>query len=514
LGLACLAALAQNQDDPLEVFDANLDLWQQICEQDQALGAMREFFQGPLDRFLNPVVYAAYSSLLPEARKKIDQLEQQARAYLQGSGLDSGLQALLQRQSARILGERGQSTVAFSAMYLDQLPFILAQAKYLLEEAHAGCRILIGGAAMSALSVPELLRAAPFVDAVVVGEGEVAFQALLDKQPLAGIPGCWYREQGVIRCAGEGSVPQNLAALRRPDFSLLAGAGYFNPVPVLPVYGCRGCKWRRCRFCTHNHSFGLYRERPPLLVVREMQALQERWGCRHFYFVDQYVDPLYLSALSDAILELKLGCRFQIMARTVAGYTPALLHKAAQAGCCWISWGVESGSQKLLSLMNKGTSPEIALRVLSDASAEGISNLVMMIFGAPGSDAACLEQTLAFLDRAWTNIDGMTASAFVLFDQTEFGSHPERYGLDVLGKNHILSVQGHPIHDLKLRFRREGEPGRSESPLAALEIEKLERFKAWLPELPFHGTLCCEHYLLYADALQTNHRPRTKQRPA
>jgi len=250
------------------------------------------------------------------------------------------------------------------------------------------------------------------------------------------------------------------------------------------------------------------------MLAKEMLALKLRFGCRHFYFVDQYVDPEYLSALSDAILELKLDCRFQIMARTVAGYTPALLHKAAQAGCCWISWGVESGSQKLLNLMNKGTAPEIALRVLRDASAAGISNLVMMIFGAPGSDARCLEETFAFLDRAWNDIDGMTASAFVLFDQTDFASHPERFGLEILGKNSILGVDGHPVHDLKLRFRRESEPGRSESPLAALEIEKWERYKAWLPELPFHGVLCCEHYLLYADALQASHRPRRKQRPA
>ena len=514
LGLACLAALARDQDAPLDLFDANLELWQHLCDQDLTLGAMRAFFQGSMDRFLNPAVYAGHSIRMPEARRKIDQLEQQAREYLQGNGLGSGLQELLQRHTARILREKSPETVAFSAMYLDQLPFILAQAKYLVEEEKAGCRILIGGAAMSALSVPELMGAAPFVAAVVIGEGEVAFQALLKKQPLATIPGCWYRDQGDIRFAGEGIVQQDLASLCMPDFSQLAGGGYFNPVPVMPVYGCRGCKWRRCRFCTHNHSFGVYRERPPRMVAKEMLALRMRFGCRHFYFVDQYVDPIYLNELSDAILELKLDCRFQIMARTVAGYTPELLHKAAQAGCCWISWGVESGSQKLLNLMNKGTTPEIALRVLRDATAEGISNLVMMIFGAPGSDASCLDETFTFLDRAWMHIDGMTASAFVLFDQTDFGSHPERFGLEILGKNRVLCVEGRPLYDLKLRFRRDSEPGRSESPLAAMEIEKWERYKAWLPELPFHGALCCEHYLLYADALQASHRPGRNQRPA
>jgi len=330
---------------------------------------------------------------------------------------------------------------------------------------------------------------------------------LLDGLPFAQIPGCWFRERDTVASTGDPAAPDDLSLLPIPDFDRLAGGGYFNPLPVMPIYGSRGCKWRRCRFCAHNRSFGRYRQRPAALVAEEMREKQSRFGCRHFYIADQYVDPLFLNGLSNEILRTGLDCRFQIMARTTPDYTPALLEKAARAGCCWISWGMESGSQRMLDIMNKGTCPDTSLDVIRNASAEGISNLLMMIFGAPGSDPAARDETFSFLERAWSHIDGMTASAFVLFDQTGFSRDPGKYGLKILGGNRILDLEGKPVHDLKLRFYRDTEDGRRESPLAAEEIEAWENRRVWLPPLPFHGKLCCEHYLLYADAKQARMRP-------
>ncbi|MEG2074881.1 MAG: radical SAM protein, partial [Victivallaceae bacterium] len=283
------------------------------------------------------------------------------------------------------------------------------------------------------------------VDAILTGEGEIAFELLLSGRELAQIPGCYFRVGDEINFSGNGVAPIDLGVLPMPEFKQLIGNGYFNPRPVLPIYGCRGCKWRRCRFCAHNNSFGKYRQRPAVLLAQEMRRRAEEFGCRHFYMVDQYVDPFLLNDLSNAILELNVDCRFQVMARTIGEYTPSLLNKAARAGCCWISWGMESGSQRMLDLMNKGTQAATSLQVIKDAAAEGISNLLMMIFGAPGSDERALDDTFQFLDQAWPYIDGMTASAFVLFDQTDFGRRPGKYGLEIIGKNQIMNIDGAPL---------------------------------------------------------------------
>ena len=513
LGIACLAAVAEKNHFQLELFDANMELWHSICDANIQFHRMRSFAQGTLKDFLNPQIYARQWSSMPLAKAEIEQLELMAKHYLSGGGPGVTGRLLWIRQGARIL-KITPEIIGFSAMYLDQLPFILAQAKFLRRELNFDGRIIIGGAAMSALNPVELLTAAGMVDAILTGEGEIAFELLLSGWRMEQIPGCYFREADEIKFSGSGVAPVDLGVLPIPDFKQLIGNGYFNPRPVLPIYGCRGCKWRRCRFCAHNNSFGKYRQRPARLLAQEMQRQAEKFGCHHFYMVDQYVDPFLLNELSNAILELNVDCRFQVMARTIGEYIPFLLNKAAEAGCCWISWGMESGSQRMLDLMNKGTQAATSLQVIKDAAAAGISNLLMMIFGAPGSDESALDETFQFLDKAWPYIDGMTASAFVLFEQTDFGRRPEKYGLEIIGNNQILDVDGLPIHDMKLKFRRDFEPGCVESPLAALEVAAWDRRKLWLPELPFHGRLCCEHYLLYADALMAERRPGKNRRSA
>lgn len=514
LGAAYLAAVAARDGLELDVFDANLELWNYLCDEQPQLRAMRDFARSPLSVFLDKKAYAANWGHLPEAKYRIDLLERQARQYLEHDALSDELLSMQVRQTLRI-GRNTPEIIAFSAMYLDQLPFILAQAKYLVTRLNAGSRIVIGGAAMSGLSSPaELLDAAPFVDAVLTGEGEVPFEMLLRGRGFAEIPGCYYRENGTVTFSGKAIYRHDLAEIAPPDFRPFAAGTYFNPVPVMSILGGRGCKWRRCRFCSHNNSFGPHRRRTAFAIVGEMLERREHFGCRHFYFADQYVDPQFLDELSDAILAVGLQCSFQVMARTVDAYTPAVLEKASRAGCCWISWGMESGSQKLLDLMDKGTRADVSLQVMKNAAAAGISNLAMMIFGTPGSDAECLDETFSFLDRAWSSIDGMTASAFVLFDRTAFSRHPSKYGLQILGNNSILEIGGRKIHDLKLRFKRDTETEPYESPLAAREIEAWNRRKVWLPPLPFHGQLCCEHYLLYSEAKRSCDRPRKPRRVA
>ena len=509
IGIASLYAVTAQNKSEVGVFDANLDLWNQICDENRNFSAMRKFCHSPLDIFLDQNTYQENFRHMPKARQKIDSLEKQAKLYLEHEELNSELTQLLMRQSLQI-GFGDPETVAFSAMYPDQLAFALAQAKYLASVNAYECDIVFGGAAMNAVSPIELMHAFPFITAIFTGEGEIPFSMFLQGNKYSQIPGCYYRvRHGEIEFSGKAQYMQSLAELPAPDYSCFELPGYFNPLPVMPILGARGCKWRQCSFCSHNSSFGRHRNRNVIAVVQEMLSLNRRFGCRHFYFADQYVDPVFLNELCDMIIASRLKCSFHIMARTIAEYTPALLEKAARAGCCWISWGMESGSQKLLDIMHKGTEVKTSAEVIKRASSFGISNLLMMIFGAPGSDKKCLEENFAFLDKIYDHIDGMTASAFVLFDNTKFSRNAARNGLQILGKNGIFNINGKAVHDAKLRFKRNGEPQKNESPLAMQEIKLWERRKIWLGPKPFFSTLCCEHYLLYAEAAKAGYRPKT-----
>ncbi|MFA7232375.1 MAG: radical SAM protein [Victivallaceae bacterium] len=498
LGTAYLAAIGGAEE--LSVFDANIELWNHVCDTSAGLTAMRNFSHAPLEVFLCQENYEKHFSHMPEVRRIIDVLERKAKHFIECGELDNDLAQMLLRQSIRIRGGDECETVAFSIMYTDQLAFAAALAKYLKTICNYGADMVFGGSAMSAVSPLELLDAMPYISAILTGEGEIGFNMLLQNTPHQNIPGAFFRDNNGNVSKNASLYVKDLSQIAFPDFSSFRQNDYFNPEPVMPILAGRGCKWRKCSFCFHNTSFGTYRERPVLAVVQEMIQLQSLYGCRHFYFADQYIAPEELEQLCDTILAAGLACRFQIMARTVAGYTPQLLKKAAMAGCCWISWGMESGSQAMLDIMNKGTDVNISAQVITDAATAGISNLLMMIFGAPGSNSSYLDETFGFLDRIYPHIDAMTASSFILFDQTRFSRDAAKFGLEILGRNELFNIGGKRIHDARLKFKRQGEEGSYESPLGAREIELWERRKVWLPELPFFGKLCCEHYLLYSSS--------------
>ena len=139
------------------VFDANLDLWNQICDANCDLSGMRKFYHSPIDIFLCRNTYERNFRYMSKARQKIDSLEKQAKLYLEHEELSSELTQLLMRQSVQICFGNPE-TIAFSAMYPDQLAFALAQAKYLASVNTCDCDIVIGGAAMSAISPVELMQ--------------------------------------------------------------------------------------------------------------------------------------------------------------------------------------------------------------------------------------------------------------------------------------------------------------------------------------------------------------------
>jgi radical SAM superfamily enzyme len=82
--------------------------------------------------------------------------------------------------------------------------------------------------------------------------------------------------------------------------------------------------------------------------------------------------------------------------------------------------GTDPRGQDLMNFVNKGTCVNDIKTVLKDSAKAGISNLGLMIFGLPTSTDPDLDQTLTFLNDIYTDLEGLTASTFVLFDNTHF----------------------------------------------------------------------------------------------
>jgi hypothetical protein len=505
----------------LSTRDANIAWWSREAKLDPEGPQVEAFCQGRDGRFFQEEAYEAH---LPALARLWGRMQGQRALALRW--LDTGELAPELASHLRIEVEAALSTdpewIGLSVLYPEQLAFALAICRA-LREAEAGSpripanrpdrwpgpgrRLILGGAALSAIRPEVLLAACPYIDGLVEGEGEASLSALAAGAPPGEIPGLLYQiHSGLGRGPlgrGGSQSPQGLHSEKavpwpRPDFSGLDLGAYWNPEPVLPLLGSRACPWRRCRFCAHNASFGRRRQKEASLLALEMGALVSQHGARHIYLADQSVEPSSLDALSVALEASGVEVAFHAMMRPTPDITREALLRWSRAGLRWVSWGMESGSQRLLDLVRKGTRADGLLPLFEAASNAGVASLPMLIFGLPGSTDSDAEATFALLEQAWPHLAGMTASAFVLFSGTPFGKRPDRYGLVVDGSEPAVVLGGVTVPSTRLRFHELGGSGELRPPRGPLEVAAWRQRARWLPELPITDRMPVEHLLLWA----------------
>jgi anaerobic magnesium-protoporphyrin IX monomethyl ester cyclase len=501
LGIASLSAFikANNPECHINAVDLNIATWNWVIDQKKEYQSFRDFVQGKQKGFFDETLYRMHQSAWKQLVEIYDSYIQMARLYLEQNALSAELQRLLDYYSGLILANE-PDIIGFSVMYPRQTLISLALAKFLYSmisgPGFKGPLIIMGGAMISALYAEEILKACPFVDAVFEGEGENGLGMLCAGQNFSEISGLTYRgTDGILRNRKADTISLNKLPL--PDFTDLNLSSYFNPEPVVPVIFSRGCRWRKCRFCAHNLSYSGYRQRDIVQFVDYLSKLNQQIGIRHFYFADQYVDAPDMKMLAEEILNRGLNIYFHIMGRPTNDYTPEVLQTLFKAGCRWISWGIESGSQRLLDISRKGTLVETIGNVIRDSHQAGISNLLMFIFGLPTSRDEDFDATMELIDDLDDSVDAVTSSCFQLFDKTAFAAQSKTFGLKITGHERLFSSEHGSVHSNRLFYQEKAEDGTERPPRGPLEIAQLERRKLWTGQLSIFQNLCCEHYLLY-----------------
>ncbi|MDZ7663955.1 MAG: radical SAM protein [Desulfotignum sp.] len=508
IGIASLASYIESTvpGSWVGLMDLNLAAWIQAAEQDLEGEALINFVRGNFGTFTDPGQTLCFKSIWDRLRQRITSIGRQAETFLASGKTAPDLQELLDIQIRAVLSE-APDLVGISVLFPEQVPFAAALARALKQSVSGtggrSCRIVLGGAMMSALSVPDLMTAVPEIDAVVCGEGEEAAASLCADTAWPDIPGLSFRQGEAIHTNPDARTI-SLKKVPAPDFSKLPLADYFNPVPVLPVLFSRGCAWRKCRFCAHNFSFGGYRRKPVDAFVSEMEAYSRTLGVRHFYSADEYILPKDMDAICEEILARGLSIFFHILGKPTADCTPGRLALWSAAGCKWIGWGIESGSQRLLDLINKGTCVTDIQRVIKDSAAAGISNLGLMIFGLPTSTDTDLDQTLAFLSDVYEDLAGLTASAFVLFDKTHFARNAREYNLKIDGPVDLFHSHHTAVKSGRLKFRERAEDGSYRTSKGALEVSRWQQYRRWLGDVPLMEQLPPEHVLIHVTSALTS----------
>jgi hypothetical protein len=234
----------------------------------------------------------------------------------------------------------------------------------------------------------------------------------------------------VGRGVGRPRMGQAASKVIRPSFEPFMQRSYLAPYPVAPVSSNQGCYWKKCSFCPQAHNSHPYVEREPTEVADEMAEARSRFGVDDFFFVDECISPGFARGLSRELTRRgETGARMTCMARPERGFDSSLLGEMAQAGFRSISWGVESGSARVLALMKKGTTPRTIEEVLRRSREAGIASYAFLMIGFPGETEDERDQTFDWVTRMREWIDGFQLSRFVVYRSSEVGLEPGEYGL-------------------------------------------------------------------------------------
>ena len=324
--------------------------------------------------------------------------------------------------------------------------------------------VVFGGPQCSRAQAAGPLAAEPAVDAVCVGEGEVVLVGLLEAVKSDGkaapAPGLMLRAEGSVRDCGDAPLVADLDSLPLPDYSDFAEdmrARRYNSAGRLDIMDSRGCV-RRCHFCSEWQFWREFRSMTGARMFREVSEQVRLYPqVERFYFIGSLLNgaPKELERFCDRVTESGLRIRWEGQAIVAPSLDERLLGKMAAAGCGWLGFGIESGSERLRRAMNKPFSDDDAFRALRAAARLGIRTQVNVMFGLPGETREDFAATLRFLVRCRPHIDSVLASqSFTVLDKhTALYEQPERFG--IAGREHHLfwSADG-GANDYAERFRR------------------------------------------------------------
>lgn len=308
-----------------------------------------------------------------------------------------------------VLRSRLWDVVGLSVNYVSQLPCAVFLAR-LIRSVCPGTFLCLGGTEISDdvkyLSNPQAIWTLfPDADALVVGEGETAFVEILDavasRTPLPKDRSGILLPDDLENSTKPKVKYEDVASLASPCYDIWDWKQYWSPEPVALYSPTRGCYWNKCTFCDYglntDSPTSPSRERPIELAVQDLQGLAGI--ARTVYLAVDAISPRYLRKLGNAITSNGLVIRWSAELRFEPSFSKGLADEMRQAGCVAISIGYESGSQRVLDLIDKGVRIDQVPGILRDLHRVGIGVQMMGFIGFPGETEEEAYTTFDFLQH-------------------------------------------------------------------------------------------------------------------
>ncbi|HYF62281.1 MAG TPA: radical SAM protein [Herpetosiphonaceae bacterium] len=283
-----------------------------------------------------------------------------------------------------------------------------------------GCTVLICGSDATDHAAEYLAAGA---DYVLIGEGEQTLSELVDR--LSGRSAIGLDAILGLATLADG---QPVVTPRRPDLKDLDSLpfpawdlidteryramwlkrhGYYS----MNIATTRGCPYH-CNWCAKPIWGQRYNVRSPGNVAAELAWLKQTYRPDHIWVADDIMGlkPGWLERFADLVEAQDARIPFKCLSRVDLLQRRETVAALKRAGCQIVWVGAESGSQKILDAMEKGTRVEQIYAAASGLRAAGVRVGFFLQFGYPGETRADIELTLKMVRDCRPDDIGMSVS--------------------------------------------------------------------------------------------------------
>ena len=296
--------------------------------------------------------------------------------------------------------------------------------------------IIFGGPYCSRPEFGEkLLHTNSYIDAVCCLEGEKVLPGLLKNieknNKIEYLPGMIFRDENnkIVDCF-DIELVEDLNSLPFADYADFNLKEYISM--ELPLSTSRGCI-NKCIFCSETKMWKKYRFRSTGNIYEEIVHQTSKYPfIKSFFFNDSLINGniKMLNGLCELLIKNRINISWGGQGVIRQEMTKELILKMKKAGFSHVSYGLETASSRILKIMGKRFTPEVAERVIRETKQAGVRTDVNIIIGFPTEREEDIITTANFLKRNKDFIDEIFFHPLVLSRGPYLYEHRGDFGIE------------------------------------------------------------------------------------
>jgi radical SAM superfamily enzyme YgiQ (UPF0313 family) len=297
------------------------------------------------------------------------------------TGLENRLDELFEKEQPDVLG--------VSVFSSNLGPSLFALKKFKEKRPHA-VTVLGGGIFSDQLNPASVnfrnitAKMSSCIDRVIIGEGEILFLKLLKGE----LP----EHRKIFTNKDIDNKMLDFAAVGIPGFDDF----HIDSYPQLANYASRSCPFQ-CKFCSETVQWGKYRKKEIKQVVDELFELNEKYRHLLFLLSDSLLDPVIMDISREFISRQRVLYWDGYLRVSDMACEPENTMLWRSGGFYRARLGIESGSARVLGLMDKRITPHQIRGTLKSLARAGIKTTTYWVAGYPGETARDFGQTLSLI---------------------------------------------------------------------------------------------------------------------